>query len=225
MGCKGSKLDDQEAVALCRGRSDLLAAAVRHRYALADAHGALADSLESLAAAAASSPPPGRFRSSRCPQRARAACAPPPPRCFFLPDVWLTSTSGRRRRLDPSQLRRPTRPTTPSPSSSQTRITLAPQRPVAAPRSPPRESSWAFLNVFENYEPYDSYYYYDSAAASVAAYTPSRSSREVREEEGIPDLEDDDGCVFKEVASGYSAGNGGRRMPAQRRRAGQRCRS
>ncbi|KAF8765413.1 hypothetical protein HU200_008558 [Digitaria exilis] len=51
MGCKGSKLDEQEAVALCRGRADLLAAAVRRRYALADAHDALADSLASSAAA------------------------------------------------------------------------------------------------------------------------------------------------------------------------------
>ncbi|ONM15028.1 BZIP transcription factor [Zea mays] len=50
MGCKGSKLDDQEAVALCRARAELLAAAVRHRYALADAHAALADSIDSVAA-------------------------------------------------------------------------------------------------------------------------------------------------------------------------------
>ncbi|XP_048558762.1 protein ALTERED PHOSPHATE STARVATION RESPONSE 1-like [Triticum urartu] len=50
MGCKGSKLDSQEAVALCRGRADLIAAAVRHRYALADAHAALAGSYEALAA-------------------------------------------------------------------------------------------------------------------------------------------------------------------------------
>ncbi|KAJ4800136.1 hypothetical protein LUZ62_051382 [Rhynchospora pubera] len=48
MGCKGSKLDDQKAVALCRGRSDLLAAAVRHRYALADSHAAMANSLLSF---------------------------------------------------------------------------------------------------------------------------------------------------------------------------------
>ncbi|XP_051218631.1 uncharacterized protein [Lolium perenne] len=50
MGCKGSKLDSQEAVALCRGRADLIAAAARHRYALADAHAALAGSYHSLAA-------------------------------------------------------------------------------------------------------------------------------------------------------------------------------
>ncbi|KAI5011637.1 hypothetical protein ZWY2020_013774 [Hordeum vulgare] len=50
MGCKGSKLDSQEAVALCRGRADLIAAAVRHRYALADAHAALGGSYDSLAA-------------------------------------------------------------------------------------------------------------------------------------------------------------------------------
>uniref|UniRef100_J3M0E6 DUF632 domain-containing protein n=1 Tax=Oryza brachyantha TaxID=4533 RepID=J3M0E6_ORYBR len=90
--------------------------------------------------------------------------------------------------------------------------TAAPQRVAAPPHSPPRESSWAFLDVFANYEPYDSYYYDSTAAASAATYTPSRSSREVREEEGIPELEEDeDDCVFKEVASGYSAGSGGHR--------------
>ena len=49
MGCKGSKLDDQEVHALCRTRAELLALAVRHRYALADTDAALADSIESVA--------------------------------------------------------------------------------------------------------------------------------------------------------------------------------
>ena len=48
MGCKGSKLDDQEAIALCCARTELLTAAVCHRYVLADAHAALVDSIESV---------------------------------------------------------------------------------------------------------------------------------------------------------------------------------
>ena len=77
MGCKGSKLDEQEAVVLCRGRADLLAAAVRHRYALADTDAALADSIESVVAPLHRLLPlqrPSR-RGSRCPSRARAVVA------------------------------------------------------------------------------------------------------------------------------------------------------
>ncbi|CAL1372940.1 unnamed protein product [Linum trigynum] len=49
-----------------------------------------------------------------------------------------------------------------------------------APPSPPRSSAWDFLNPFGSDEKY------------YPSYTPSRDSREVREEEGIPDLEDED---------------------------------
>ncbi|XWS55163.1 hypothetical protein CRYUN_Cryun10bG0151400 [Craigia yunnanensis] len=51
-------------------------------------------------------------------------------------------------------------------------------KPPPPPPSPPRASAWDFLNLFgssENYHP----------------NTPSRDLREVREEEGIPDLEED----------------------------------
>lgn len=48
MGCSGSKLEELEAVALCRGRTDLLADAIRQRYALADAHAAYVISLRSV---------------------------------------------------------------------------------------------------------------------------------------------------------------------------------
>ncbi|KAK4345472.1 hypothetical protein RND71_035648 [Anisodus tanguticus] len=58
------------------------------------------------------------------------------------------------------------------------------------PPSPPRSSPWEFLNPFETFESYP-------------VYTPSsRDSREVREEEGIPDLENDEDFeheVVKEV--------------------------
>lgn len=69
------------------------------------------------------------------------------------------------------------------------------------PPSPPRASPWEFLNPFETNE---SYY---------SQYTPSRDSREVREEEGIPDLEEEDYQheVVKEVHGHQKfAGDGGK---------------
>lgn len=68
-------------------------------------------------------------------------------------------------------------------SSSTTAVASKPPPP---PPSPPRSNGWDFLNPFDSYYP---------------PYTPSRDSRELREEEGIPDLEDDDSQyeVVKEV--------------------------
>ncbi|XP_042469768.1 protein ALTERED PHOSPHATE STARVATION RESPONSE 1-like [Zingiber officinale] len=48
MGCSESKVKQQKAVALCRGRADLLAAAIRHRDALAAAHADYSRSLFSF---------------------------------------------------------------------------------------------------------------------------------------------------------------------------------
>ncbi|XP_073307263.1 uncharacterized protein [Primulina huaijiensis] len=56
-----------------------------------------------------------------------------------------------------------------------------------APPSPPRSSGWDFLNPFDGFEKF------------YPAATSSRDSRDVREEEGIPDLEDEDDEVVKEV--------------------------
>lgn len=52
--------------------------------------------------------------------------------------------------------------------------------PPLPPPSPPQASAWDFFNPFETY---DKYY---------PSYTPSRDSKELREEEGIPDLEEED---------------------------------
>ncbi|KVI04034.1 protein of unknown function DUF630 [Cynara cardunculus var. scolymus] len=62
-----------------------------------------------------------------------------------------------------------------SPSEASSSNSKAPPPPP-----PPPSSSWDFLNPFDTFE---SYY---------PPYTPSRDSREVRDEEGIPDLEDED---------------------------------
>ncbi|XP_006661502.2 protein ALTERED PHOSPHATE STARVATION RESPONSE 1-like [Oryza brachyantha] len=72
------------------------------------------------------------------------------------------------------------------------------------PPSPPRVSTWDFLNPFETYESY-----YEQPTAAQASYTPSRSSKDVREEEGIPDLEDEDIMeVVKEAYDEKHAPNG-----------------
>ena len=62
--------------------------------------------------------------------------------------------------------------------------------PPPPPPSPPRSNGWDFLNPFDTYHP---------------SYTPSRDSRELREEEGIPELEEDNDSqyeVVKEVHGG-----------------------
>lgn len=308
MGCKGSKLDDQEAVALCRGRAVLLAAAVRHRYALAEAHAALADSVESVAAplhrllrlqlqpdppglalpserkgggagrlqrsfdplapaqrgrpshlqfgapfgsepaSPADLPPHGvpeqlpqpqpqpqypSYGYGYVPQPSYAYQAPPGSLQFYYarsrpPPASVAVT--QRAPLPPERVRYGSfdaaggyHPQHYAYGAQPPLPVAAPQQrppPATAPPSPPKASSWDFLNVFENYDSYgyDSYYDYDSAAPAAAAaapYTPSRSSREVREEEGIPDLEDDeeeDSVVVKEVAGEYPGpGSGGAR--------------
>lgn len=63
-----------------------------------------------------------------------------------------------------------------------------PSRPPPPPPQPPRSEGWDFLNLFDY----------------AAPYALTQDSREVREEEGIPDLEDDDFHreVVKEVVHG-----------------------
>ena len=61
--------------------------------------------------------------------------------------------------------------------------------------------------MFGDYDVYDNYCYDAGGAGAAPAYTPSRSSRE---EEGIPELEEDD-AVVKQVAGEFSAPGSGAR--------------
>ncbi|XP_048226484.1 protein ALTERED PHOSPHATE STARVATION RESPONSE 1 isoform X2 [Ricinus communis] len=80
----------------------------------------------------------------------------------------------------------------------------SPQRPPPVPPSPPRVSTWDFLNVFETLDN-DAVGGYQSAYYSAGRYgygstTSSPDSKEVREREGIPDLEDEtEEQVIKQV--------------------------
>ncbi|MCL7039771.1 hypothetical protein MKW94_007634 [Papaver nudicaule] len=74
-------------------------------------------------------------------------------------------------------------------------------KPPPPPPSPPRASPWDFLDPFNTFEKY------------YPPQTPSRDSREVREEEGIPELEDEEyqSEVVKEVHGNqrFSSGESG----------------
>lgn len=61
------------------------------------------------------------------------------------------------------------------------------KQPPPPPPPPPPSSSWDFLNPFETFE---SYY---------PPFTPSQDLREVREAEGIPDLEEEEDFYQEEV--------------------------
>ncbi|XP_030443931.1 nitrate regulatory gene2 protein [Syzygium oleosum] len=76
------------------------------------------------------------------------------------------------------------------------------QPPPAPPPSPPGVSPWDYLNVFETY---DSGYasYYPKGNYGYGSTTSSPDSKEVREREGIPDLEDE---TETEMAKGIHKG-------------------
>ncbi|KAM0829373.1 hypothetical protein ACQ4PT_066913 [Festuca glaucescens] len=296
IGCMRSRLDEQEAVALCRGRADLLAHAERHRDALAHAHAALAASLASLssslhrlllASASASVSAQPRLTLPAAGKTVDPPAPPPadqpsPPHSSSHIDFASSSSgsvsSSPPRRVD-EQLRHPyphphphphalqfphygygyayayapdnppfgypypgslhlhyarSRPPPASvavehPAAPSARVyefgAVDPPRyysyagepthaaaPTAPAPSPPRASSWDFFNVFHGYEVHDNYCYDAGAGATATTpYTPSRCSREVREEEGIPELEEDDALVVKEVSSDRPVPGSGRR--------------
>ncbi|KAJ6352732.1 hypothetical protein OIU76_001870 [Salix suchowensis] len=82
-----------------------------------------------------------------------------------------------------------------SPSRQQT-----PEKPPPVPPPPPQVSTWDYFNVFDAYDNGGSGYpgYYSNARYGSSASSPD--SKEVREREGIPDLEDEaEQEVMKEV--------------------------
>ncbi|GMP64422.1 hypothetical protein CsSME_00025711 [Camellia sinensis var. sinensis] len=79
-------------------------------------------------------------------------------------------------------------------------------KPPPPPPSPPKSSAWDFLYPFESSE---NYYY--------TSYTPTRDLKQLREEEGIPDLEDEDFQqeVVKEVYAEPKFVDGGGKKQAK----------
>ncbi|XVE60310.1 hypothetical protein DITRI_Ditri05aG0118400 [Diplodiscus trichospermus] len=67
----------------------------------------------------------------------------------------------------------------------------SPPQPPPAPPSPPRNSTWDFLNVFDTSDNSGYPGYYPAARYGYGSSNSSPDSKEVREREGIPDLEDE----------------------------------
>ena len=63
--------------------------------------------------------------------------------------------------------------------------------PPQAPPSPPKVSSWDFLNFFDTYDNDGYGHIYPGMRYAYGSNTSSPDSNEVREREGIPDLEDE----------------------------------
>ncbi|OMO78576.1 hypothetical protein COLO4_24708 [Corchorus olitorius] len=66
-----------------------------------------------------------------------------------------------------------------------------PPQPPPAPPSPPSVSPWDFFNVFDSFDNNGYPGYYPAARYGYGSTTSSPDSKEVREREGIPDLEDE----------------------------------
>ncbi|XVF64541.1 hypothetical protein PTKIN_Ptkin09bG0177000 [Pterospermum kingtungense] len=66
-----------------------------------------------------------------------------------------------------------------------------PPQPPPAPPSPPKNSPWDFLNVFDSFDNTGYPAYYSAATYGYGSISSSPDSKEVREREGIPDLEDE----------------------------------
>ncbi|KAL3592443.1 hypothetical protein D5086_011083 [Populus alba] len=70
----------------------------------------------------------------------------------------------------------------------------SPEKPPPVPPSPPKVSTWDYFNVFDAYDNGGSGGYpgyYPNARYGYGSSTSSPDSKEVREREGIPDLEDE----------------------------------
>ncbi|VVA13563.1 PREDICTED: BZIP mRNAion factor [Prunus dulcis] len=75
-----------------------------------------------------------------------------------------------------------------------------PSDPPPAPPSPPKTSTWDFLNVFDTFDNSGYLGYNPRARYGYGSTTSSPDSKEVREREGIPELEDEtEQEVMKEV--------------------------
>ena len=101
--------------------------------------------------------------------------------------------------------------------AQQRRASPAPPPPPPAPPSPPRVSAWDFLNVFDSY---DNGYpgYLSQGRFGFGSHSSSPDSKEVREREGIPELEDEtEQEVMKEVLHKEKKKLGEEKAPTEER--------
>ncbi|PKI49942.1 hypothetical protein CRG98_029662 [Punica granatum] len=224
MGCVATKLEEEgEAVAICRERKKLLKQAVERRYALAEAHFRYCQALYAVSAAiklfvARHSSPSSPFLITFSP------ATPPPESCGDATGGGTASAMLLQQKPSESKSTTTTTTTTteavacgssscgPSASESeedeeegsgcralhgedQAYGYYYMQMPPPMP-SPPRDYGWDFFNLFDTMRP-----------EVLAGYTNKSHHhhsyddhiRTVRKQEGIPELEEEDGEEKKEV--------------------------
>lgn len=228
MGCTTSKLDDLPAVALCRDRCSFLESAIQQRYALSQSHIAYTQSLKGISHSLHQFINHNHHEEDNDDSDSPNETKPKPthsdsgsghlefdsdsdddtdslhssPLHHHLDDEkpYLHMNYMKNSSMPPSVVyeQRPLSPQrvyigessnfsyNPYSNSNNPYFDYgagSSKRSPPPPPSPPREKVWDFLN------PFDTYY---------NPYTPSRDSTEIREELGVPDLEDLDEVV-KEV--------------------------
>lgn len=204
-GCAASRFggggDDGDPVALCRERKRLLKAAVERRYALAVAHAAYTHSLNAIAAAidvfVSRHSAPAVILVALPDQPSRPACSSSPPACLrhapaeaktetlecqrgTLPPLLPDSSSGdEEASVEEVTVEAEEDNTTESAMDYEYFFSAAPTMPV----SPSSELfGWDFFNPFDAVPP---------APEAMALYRSSDEElRLLREEEGIPELEE-----------------------------------
>ncbi|KAK8959505.1 hypothetical protein KSP40_PGU021095 [Platanthera guangdongensis] len=203
MGCASSKADDLPLVTLCRERRELLRAAAGHRYVLAAAHASYFRALDRVGDALhrfvaeelVTGPASNYYYTKAAPTMASTV--------YHHPHVEQWSNAQEERfgygfgygygypsftqddaySYEPPGVSGGNEAPIAPPSEEQR---LPPQTP---PPPPPQESSWDFFNPFDSYEQiFDRYAQSSFRLGSVAS---SPNSSEVREQEGIPDLEEE----------------------------------
>ncbi|KFK40096.1 hypothetical protein AALP_AA3G329900 [Arabis alpina] len=192
MGCTTSKLDDLPAVALCRDRCNHLEAAIQQRYALSESHVAYTESLNGIGKSLHSfinhhhDDPEEEEEDSDSghlefdsDSDSDSDHSSPLHHHLDDKDSYLHMNYMKNSSMPPSVVYEQ-RPLSPQRvyfgESSKPGLNYGP----GSSKPPPVSESWDFLNLFD-----------------YNLYTPSRDLREVREEEGIPDLEEVE--VVKEV--------------------------
>ncbi|XP_065868151.1 protein ALTERED PHOSPHATE STARVATION RESPONSE 1-like [Euphorbia lathyris] len=195
MGCVASKLEEEEqVVSICRKRKHQLKLALERRYALADAHCRYCQSLYAVAAAI------NLFIARHAPQSSQL--------CFTLPPTPDKNVITNPMFLQQGQLEQITHETMGCHDESSDSSTtsdfsedeatkqeeekeeqgfgsyLYMQMPPAMPQSPQTDFGWDFFNPFDTMRP-------EIISGYRRVSDEDDDLKVVREEEGIPDLEEE----------------------------------
>ncbi|KAJ8764975.1 hypothetical protein K2173_010442 [Erythroxylum novogranatense] len=203
MGCVASRLEEEEVVSICRERKRQLKLAVDRRYALAEAHCRYCQSLYAVAAAiklfvARHSSPTSPFLITLPPT---SPSSPPPEQNVITKPMFLQQKPSESTTHEAVDCESCTSSLASDSSGDETREEVEReeqsfgyfymQMPPPMPQSPDGDFGWDFFNPFDTMRP-----------EIISSYRRSTDDdlRVVREEEGIPELEEEEESEREEEA-------------------------